>query len=117
MTKTTVKQISTVAPEYVTEAVKNFTETHRMRNISFNMIADGGTLYLDEDARYTFFLPNGEQKSISMGGEWGGYKRGIEGAIGGRMPMPAGSWAVESGFFLGKPTLTVHHWGLAALPA
>jgi hypothetical protein len=62
MTKTTVKQISTVAPEYVTAAVKNFTEAHRMRNISFDMIADGGTLYLDEDARYTFFPQRAAEK-------------------------------------------------------
>lgn len=120
MTKTTVKQLGTVAPDYVMEAVKAYATRYHLRNLSFEMKAAGSGLYLDEDASVTFFLPDGTQKSVRMAGEWNmtasAVNGRVSGAVGDKMPMPSGSWAVEFEFFLGHPIVSVYHWGLPALP-
>ena len=118
--KTTVKKLAEAAPGYVMDTVKAYADRYHKRDVSFEMKAAGTGLYLDEDARVTFFLPDGTQKSVRMAGEWNmtasAVNGRVSGAVGDKMPMPSGSWAVEFQFFLGHPIISVYHWGLPALP-
>lgn len=106
------------APAHVIEAVED--RVGSRCHFSFEPVAAGGTVYLDEDARFTFWLPDGTERYVHMAGEWNmtaDSVKGVSGAVGKRMPMPTGSWAMEAGYFLGKLHVTVYHWTVPALVA
>jgi len=90
------------------------------RRLYFEYHPEGSTLYLDEGSRYTFFRGESLEpaRRVTMMSErtlcndpdklaW---------KVGQRIPFPAGTYVIEDQIFLGKRLITVHAWGISALP-
>jgi hypothetical protein len=115
--KITVKQLKEAgAPDAVVSRVADLMGSQRS-GLSFDSRDVSRGLYLDEDATYTVYSPEGESRTVRMDGEWNGISRGFGSNLCKTMPMPFGAWAVESQWFLGKKLVTVYHWGTVALGA
>lgn len=65
-----------------------------------------GSFHISEDCSYTLVAPNGEQKSVRIGGEFGGHTN--TGYINNQYDVPKGYYAVETQLFLGKWMVTVY---------
>jgi len=71
----------------------------------------GRKLYFDEDHRYQAFRNGAWSSVVRTGGEWGGFIKNDP--IGKQVDVPTGTWIVETGYFLGEPTISVMNWGEA----
>lgn len=104
-------------PQVVQEAER---QMGRGRNLYFQYHPDGGELYFDEGARYTFYRGDSlePQHRITMLSENTMHNDPDKLAweVGSRIPFPAGTYVIENDLFMGKRFITVHAWGIQALP-
>jgi len=106
-------------PDFIQEKVGALKKRYRTRNVRYEQLAPGGTIYLDEGASYTFWNTAGRQMKVNMVSQStiGAINTGVNYAIGERVPLPQGCWAVEFELFMGKPFITIYHTGPHTLGA
>lgn len=93
-------------PDEIRKKVKDLLKSHRINKFGFRLT---NSVYLEEDAKFHSWTPEAGWNTIRMGGEWGGYKTGVAGAVGQNLPLPVGAFVIEDEIFCGKYIVTVYH--------
>ena len=89
-------------PPSIAEIVKDFRDVHQKAFISVDRRP---SFYIQEDARYTAFGPDGRSMTVRASGEWSGI---TELAPGSNCPLPENCCVVETGYFLGHAFLNIY---------
>ena len=89
-------------PAPISAIVSEFRDRHHKTHISGDRRS---SFYVQEDAAYTAFGPDGRSLAVRAGGEWAGVTALLPGQT---CPLPVGCVIVEQGFFLGHAFLNVY---------
>lgn len=104
-TTKTSEKLAALPPEIALK-VKGLLKAHRINKFSFSHTK---SVYLEEDADFYAWTPESGWNVTRMGGEWGGFKSGVAGAVGKNIFLPAGAFVIECQIFLGKYLVSVYH--------
>ena len=116
--KVTKKVMQDLFPREVFDHVTALMKRYRTRNVKVYNEPAGWKMYAAEGASYTVFY-RGERRDVRMMSEHNLHAGAPAAsyAIGAQPELPVGAWLVEFELFLGKPFISVHNVGLAALAA
>lgn len=103
---TKVSEKLAALPEEIARKVNGLLKSHHIAKFAFE---HAKTISLEEDITYHVFHPQTGWNVVRMGGEWGGYRTGVAGAIGKTIELPVGSFVVEDQIFCGKYFIRVYH--------
>jgi len=96
------KALLSKLPPAIARIVSDFRERHHKSSISADRRS---SFYIEEDARYTAFGPDGRSMTVRASGEWAGVTALMPGST---CPLPENCCVVETGFFLGHAFLNIY---------
>ena len=89
-------------PAAIASIVSDFRDNEHKSSISVDRRS---SFYIQEDARYTAFGPDGRSMTVRAGGEWAGVTALMPGS---NCPLPGNCCVIEIGRFLGHAFLNIY---------